>query len=251
MKRIGWFTTARGPGSYGLFTSILARIHSGNVDARLAFVFINREVKGNEFRRKIIQMAEDEGIPVIIFPSDGFMPELKARDIAAWREEYGKGLREQISRYPMDLGVLAGYMLVIDPMTCREHDLINLHPALPDTYKGTWEEIVGQVVENGDEAYGATVHVCSPELDRGAIIAYDSFSTAPLRARFESKEELVKAVRAEEVRREAPLLMETIKMIVDGEIVLRGGEVYDPRGLRIEEHPNLSERVSGVLAGRD
>ena len=51
----------------------------------------------------------------------------------------------------MDFGVLAGYMLIIDPQTCREHEIINLHPALPDTYKGTWEEIVGQVVDNNDE----------------------------------------------------------------------------------------------------
>jgi phosphoribosylglycinamide formyltransferase 1 len=248
MKRIGWFTTARGPGSLNLYTTMRERIRRGDIDARLSFVFINREIKGNEYRRKIIQMAEEDSVPVIIFPSDGFMPELKARDIAAWREEYGKGVRERISKHTMDFGVLAGYMLIIDPQTCREHDLINLHPALPDTYKGTWEEIVTQVVDNGDEAYGATVHVCSPELDRGSIIAFDSFDIGPLRPQHSSKDELVKAVRAKEVQREAPLLMEAIKMIVDREIVLKKGEVLDPRGTPIERHPDLSGRVSRVLS---
>lgn len=248
MMRIGWFTTARGPGSLNLFTTMRDRIRSGDIDARLSFVFINRDIKGNEFRKKIVQMAEEDGVPVIIFPSDGFMPELKARDIAGWRDAYGKGVRERISRYPMDFGVLAGYMLIIDPQTCREYDLINLHPALPDTYKGTWEEIVTQVVDNDDGAYGATVHVCSPELDRGSIIAFDSFEVGPLRPEHDSKDDLVKAVRAVEVQREAPLLMEAIKMIVDKEIVLRRGEVLDPSGKKQEEYSDLSDRVSKVLA---
>jgi phosphoribosylglycinamide formyltransferase-1 len=247
MKRIGWFTTARGPGSYNLFTTMMERMHRGEIDARLSFVFINRDVKGNEYRKKIIKMAEDEGVPVILFPSDAFMPELKQKSLEEWRDAYGRGVRERISKYPMDLGVLAGYMLIIDPQTCREYNIINLHPALPDSYKGTWEEIVGQVVENNDAQYGATVHVCSPELDRGAIIAYDSFDVAPLKASFPSKEELVKGIRAEEVAREAPLLMETIKMIVDGEVSLRGGQVLDRTGHHIDEYPNLADRVTKVL----
>jgi phosphoribosylglycinamide formyltransferase-1 len=246
MKKIGWFTTARGPGSFNLFTTFLERMHRGEIDARLSFVFINRDVKGNEYRKKIIKMAEDEGVPVIIFPSDTFMPELKGKGMEEWRDAYGKGVRERISGYPMDFGVLAGYMLIIDPQTCREYDLINLHPALPDSYKGTWEEIVGQVVENDDRQYGATVHVCSPELDRGSIIAYDSFEVAPLKPRFPSKDELIKGIRAEELKREAPLLMETIKMIVNGEIVLKDGHVLDGKGKKLDSYPNLAGRVTAT-----
>ncbi len=250
LKRIGWFTTARGPGSYNLFSTMMDRLHKGEIDAQLSFVFINRDVKGNEYRKKIIKMAEDDGIPVILFPSDTFMPELKEKSMVEWRDAYGRGVRERISKYPMDLGVLAGYMLIIDPQTCREHDLINLHPALPETYKGTWEEVVGKVVENNDRAYGATVHVCSPELDRGAIIAFDSFEVDPLRPQFPTKEELVKGIRGEEVRREAPLLMETIRMIVDGEVTLKAGQVFDRQGRRLRDYPNLAERVTTVLNGK-
>jgi phosphoribosylglycinamide formyltransferase 1 len=247
MKRIGWFTTARGPGSYNLFATMMDRLHRGEIDARLSFVFINRDVRGNEYRRKIIEMAQKDGVPVILFPSDTFMPGLKEKSVDEWREAYGKGVRERISKYPMDFGVLAGYMLILDPQTCREYDLINLHPALPDSYKGTWEEIVGKVVENNDHRYGATVHVCSPELDRGAIIAYDSFDIDPLRPYYPTEDELVKGIRAEEVKREAPLLMETIKMIVDGEIMLRAGQVLDRQGRRLRDYPDLAERVTRVL----
>lgn len=226
---------------------MLDRLHRGEIKARLSFVFINRDVKGNEYRMKMIKMAEDEGVPVIIFPSDTFMPELKQRSMEEWRDAYGEGVRERISKYPMDFAVLAGYMLIIDPQTCRQYDMINLHPALPDSYKGTWEEIVGQVVENNDAQYGATVHVCSPDLDRGSIIAYDSFDVAPLKPSHPAKDDLVKAIRAEELKREAPLLMETIKMLVDGEIVMKGGQVFDPNGKKLDDYPNLAERVTSVL----
>ncbi|MDD1755505.1 MAG: hypothetical protein LUQ39_01535 [Methanomassiliicoccales archaeon] len=247
MKRIGWFTTARGPGSFNLFSTMISRLESGEIKAKLAFVFINRDVKGNPYRTKIIDMARERGIPVIVFPSDTFEPELKERDIAAWRDEYGKGLRERISPYEMDFGVLAGYMLIFDPRTCRKAVLINLHPALPDTYKGTWEEIVGQVVDNGDASYGSTVHLCTPELDRGAPIAYDSFPLSDLRERFPAREQLIKEVRARELKREAYLLMETLRMLVEGQIRVTHGRLLDSEGRSIAEPPCLASEIDTMI----
>ena len=226
MKRIGWFTTARGPGSYNLFKTMMDNIKDGTIDAKISFVFINREVKGNQFRMKLIAMAQEAGIPVILLPSDDFEPELKRKDLPAWRDEYGTAMREHISKFPMDFGALAGYMLILDPETCRKHTIINLHPALPDTYKGTWEEIVGQVVENGDESYGATVHVCTPELDRGETLCYDSFAVEPIKKKFPAKEDQIKQVRAEELKREAYLLIGAIKMIVNGDVEIKDGRAH-------------------------
>jgi len=243
VKKIGWFTTARGPGSFNLFNTMLNSIKSGEIDTRLSFIFINRDIKGNRCRAKIVEMAKRESIPVIIFPSDTFQPELKAKDMDAWRDAYGREVRERISPYDMDFGVLAGYMLIIDPETCRRHTLINLHPALPNTYKGTWEEIVRKVVENDDECYGATVHLCTPELDRGAPIAYDSFDLKELKKRVASKEELVKQVRAEEVKREAHLLMATIKELVDGDLTVKNGKLFDRQGQVMKAAPCLAEKI--------
>jgi phosphoribosylglycinamide formyltransferase 1 len=243
MKKIGWFTTARGPGSLNLFNSILSRIDSGDIDAQISFLFINRDIKGNQFRTKVVRMAEDHGIPVVIFPSDTFRQDLKERDIDAWRDAYGVELRSRLSRYDIDFGVLAGYMLIFDPETCRKYTSINLHPALPDTYKGTWEEILGQVVDNKDAFYGSTVHLCTPELDRGQPISYDSFPLDDLKDNLNSREELVQAIRGRELKREAFLLMATIKMITRGEIVLKGGEVLGKEGARTNNNPCLSDQI--------
>jgi phosphoribosylglycinamide formyltransferase 1 len=247
MKKIGWFTTARGPGSLNLFTKMLEKVDSGMIDARISFVFINREVKGNQFRAKMIKMAEERKIPVMIFPSDSFRPDLKAKDMDAWRDAYGEGLRSRLNGFKIDFGVLAGYMLIFDPETCRRYSLINLHPALPDTYKGTWEEIVGQVVDNNDERYGSMVHLCTPDLDRGQTIAYDSFPVDDLLGSGRSREELVQSIRGREVRREASLLMETIKQVVNGSVDLRNGEAWKKDGSRLYTPLCLSEIIDHEL----
>jgi len=243
MMKIGWFTTARGPGSLGLFTKMIENIDSGMIDARISFVFINREVKGNQFRAKLIEMAEERNIPVVIFPSDSFRQDLKANDIVAWRDAYGEGLRSRLSDFEIDFGVLAGYMLIFDPETCRTYSLINLHPALPDTYKGTWEEIVGQVVDNKDERYGSMVHLCTPDLDRGQTIAYDSFPIDDLLGSGCSREDLVRSIRGREVRREVSLLMETIKQIVNGTIELRNGKAWKKDGSSLSTPLCLSDII--------
>ncbi len=246
MKKIGWFTTARGPGSLNLYNTMIERIDSGDIKAELAFVFINRDIKDNSYRAEIVNSAEERGIPVVILPSDTFEPDLKKRDMTAWRNKYGEKLREKIDCYQMDFGVLAGYMLIFDDATCIKYPLINLHPALPDTYKGTWMEIVGQVIDNNDECYGSMVHICSPELDRGDTIAYDSFPVSSV-VGDGSRDERIQNVRAEESRREAPLLMETIKMLVNGEISLRDGHLYDSEGRRMKEYPCLADRINSKI----
>ncbi|MHC1681259.1 MAG: phosphoribosylglycinamide formyltransferase [Methanomassiliicoccales archaeon] len=247
MKRIGWFTTGRGPGSLGLFSTVRSLIKSGEIDAKLSFVFMNREVKGNSNRAKLIAMAEEDGVPVIILPSDGFRNDLKGKDLNAWRAAYGKAMREKISEHPMDFGVLAGYMLILDPETCSKHDIINLHPALPNTYQGTWEEIVRRVAESDDATYGSMVHVCTPELDRGATVAYDEFAVVDLRERYRSKDELASALRDRQRSREVPLLMETIKMLAEGKVTLAKGELRDANGRPVRSPSNLADAIDRLL----
>jgi phosphoribosylglycinamide formyltransferase-1 len=99
-------------------------------------------------------------------------------------------------------------------------------------------------VENNDGQYGATIHLCTPELDRGEPIAYDKFELDRLKAKYKSKDELVKAIRAEELKREAYLLIGTIRMIVDGDVTLKDGKVFNRRGNRVSDYPNLAEIIN-------
>jgi hypothetical protein len=54
-------------------------------------------------------------------------------------------------------------------------------------------------------------------------------------------------VRAEGVRRESLLLMEAIKAIVDGDIVIRNGHVTDAKGGRLGSKADLSQRIDRRL----
>ena len=249
MKRIGWFTTGRGPGSLGLFDTVLTKITRGEIDAEISFVFLNREVKENRFRAKLVSMAEEAGIPVVILPSDGFRSDLKASSMEQWRSAYGKAMRDEISKHSMDFGVLAGYMLILDPETCSKYDIINLHPALPNTYQGTWEEIVRKVAESDDPTYGSMVHVCTPELDRGETVAYDEFAIDDLRTRHSSTVELASALRDRQRNREGPLLMETIRLLSRGELSINKGTIAGGR-IKHDGPLNLSRAIDRSLSDR-
>lgn len=58
-EKIGWFTTARGPGSLNLYNTMIERMDSGDINAELAFVFINRDIKDNVYRAEIVTQLKN------------------------------------------------------------------------------------------------------------------------------------------------------------------------------------------------
>ena len=101
------------------------------------------------------------------------------------------------------------------------------------------------MVENGDERYGATIHICTPELDRGETLCYDSFALSGIRGRFPGKEDQIKQVRAQELKREAFLLIIAIWLIVDGEIQI-GAARHSTGRVRAWEATLASETSSMI-----
>ena len=137
MLRLGWFSTGRGPGSRNLLKAVMDGKERGELDVEIAFVFCNwdndeEDNPKREQRQMFFDMVRGYGIPLVTASWKKFEPELWKTDQVRWRDEYGKLLRERISPYPFDLGILAGYMLWMDDETCRTYDILNLHPALPD-----------------------------------------------------------------------------------------------------------------------
>ncbi|MCL1811159.1 MAG: phosphoribosylglycinamide formyltransferase, partial [Methanomassiliicoccaceae archaeon] len=98
----------------------------GLIDVDISFVFCNwnNEEDPNpkkEQRKMFFEMVEGYGIPLITLSWKEFRPDIRKSDEIAWRNEYGKKLRELTSAYGFDLGVLAGYMLWMDDETCRAY----------------------------------------------------------------------------------------------------------------------------------
>ena len=275
MLRIGWFSTGRGPGSRNLLKEIMDKKEQGLIDAEVSFVFCNwnNEEEPNpkkEQRKMFFDMVKGYGIPLITLSWKEFRPDIRKSDETVWRNEYGKKLRELTREYGFDLGVLAGYMLWMDDETCREYDMINLHPALPDGPKGTWEEVIWDLIEKGADEHGAMIHVCTEEWDRGAALTFCGFpirgpgfdelwnafakkaaasSLKDIIAREGTEEPLFKKIREEGAKRELPLIAASIGLFAGGKVKIVNKRL-EKNGAVLERPYDLTAEVDRSLRGR-
>ncbi|VDR25462.1 Phosphoribosylglycinamide formyltransferase [Raoultella terrigena] len=77
---------------------------------------------------------------------------------------------QEIDAYAPDVVVLAGYMRILSPEFVAHYQgrLLNIHPSLLPKYPGLHTH--RQVLENGDEEHGTSVHFVTDELDGGPVI---------------------------------------------------------------------------------
>lgn len=70
-----------------------------------------------------------------------------------------------------DLIVMAGFMRILSDAFVQRYAgrMINLHPSLLPKYRGLNTHT--RVLENSDTIHGASVHIVTPELDAGPVIA--------------------------------------------------------------------------------
>jgi phosphoribosylglycinamide formyltransferase-1 len=244
--QLGWFSTGRGRGSYGMLERALQAIDSGDLDARLQFVFSNRERGEGEGSDQFFDLVESRGIPLVHHSSPKFR---RAHDgkFDAYRQEYDARVLELLADYSPDLCVLAGYLLIFGPELCRSFTHINMHPALPDGPKGLWQSVIWDLIGGRASETGAMVFLVTEEVDEGPPIAFTRFAlrgprfdelwsglgdtpVSALRERDGEEYPLFQAIRQEGVRREPVLLLETVKGFARGELRIVNGRVLDASG---------------------
>ena len=78
----------------------------------------------------------------------------------------------------IDLVVLAGYMLLLGKhvIECYRNRIINIHPALLPSFKGTHG--IKDALEYGVKITGVTVHFVDEGLDSGPIIIQETVSVS-------------------------------------------------------------------------
>jgi hypothetical protein len=132
--------------------------------------------------------------------------------------------------------------------------MINLHPALPGGPTGAWEEVIDELIRQRAATTGAMMHLVTPELDRGPVVAYYSF---PIQGgafvRFwreisEQRGPLFWLIRQEGVRREIPLIILTLKAVAEGRIQIKEGKVLDSKGKELKGLV-LTQEVEVCLKG--
>ncbi len=275
MLNIGWFSTGRGEGSQGLLRFIQDRIARGLLDARIRFVFSNRDRGQASGSDRFFQLVDSYNLPLVTRSSARYRRSRSSSGLS-WEElrpEYDRQVLEALEEYRPDVCVLAGYMLICGGEMCRRYPLLNLHPALPDGPIGTWQEVTWELIRQRATQTGAMIHLATEDLDRGPVVSY---CTIPITGtcfdrgwqELEGRDlDEVRATRGEELplfqrirqtqyRREPYLVFETLRAMAEGRVVVRDGTVLDSqgntlsaatqRGLCLDEEINCAMFADGL-----
>jgi phosphoribosylglycinamide formyltransferase 1 len=268
--RIGWLSTGRDPAARNLLDEVVARAAADGVRLQIGAVFCDRERGESEQSNAFHDLVAGLGFPLVALSSARSWSGAKAagRSKEEWRADYHDEAARLLQPFALDVLVLAGYMLIVSPAMCGRYAMLNLHPALPGGPTGTWQEVIWALLDRRAEETGAMIHLVTPELDRGPVVAFDRFridgdAFAPLWRAFDGKvrrdglaavaaaegetEPLFAAVRRRGEAREIPLLYRTVKQFVVGRLRTHDGLVEaDDVGLPLD----LSAEVDAELAAR-
>lgn len=269
MLRIGWFSTGRDEAACQLLEAAWQAIQKGELKAQVAFVFSNRERGENPASDRFFKLVERYGLPLVCLSSKRFReergepPARAGQPLPPWRVEYDRALMRLLEPHAFDLGVLAGYMLILTEEPCRRYNLLNLHPAQPGGPTGTWQEVIWQLMEQGASAAGVMMHLATPELDQGPPVTYCTYSIrglafeslwaeiadrslAQVRAGEGEENRLFSEIRRQGVMRELPLIVATLRAFADGKVRIGGGRVLDAAGQPIAGY-DLTEEIEALV----
>jgi folate-dependent phosphoribosylglycinamide formyltransferase PurN len=233
--RICWFTSGRDRDAYTLFKDVIEALDRGVIAGSIPVVFLNRDPREGEPSDMIIAYAAERSIPVETLSTKRFLTERNLR-LDAGRGLFDAEVYGRLKRYAFDLIFLAGYMLILSPVLFDAFPVLNIHPSLPGAYKGTWEDVINQTIDDGARTFGAMVHLVEAALDEGAPVAYARvIAEGPLiddlyrRARSgeaEARVRLFDLVREKEFEVETPLIVQTLSLLSRGAIQIRGRKVF-------------------------
>jgi len=280
MLDIGWFSSGRDEAAIDLLKVVSNAINKGIIEGKISFVFVTREKGEKPESDKFIEFAENLGLKIVTLSHRNFLPELRKKGLEEssksgvdspilekWRTLYDETAMDLLSNYNPDIIVLAGYMLIVSPDMCRKYKMINLHPALPGGPKGTWQEVIWQLIEQRAKKSGVMMHLITPELDAGPAITYCEYSIyddpiKPLWEQWEHKsknktlseiqntegedEPLFKEIRRRGLKREFPLIVATLRSASLGEFSIVDGEVVS-HGQKLTRGVDLTEYVESVI----
>lgn len=117
-------------------------------------------VASNDPNASGLRIAEAEGVPIFARSHKGLA-----------REAFDGLIGEQLHRADVEVVALAGYMRLLSAQFVENWSdrILNIHPSLLPLYKGL--DTHARALAAGDRVGGCSVHLVTPELDDGRVIA--------------------------------------------------------------------------------
>jgi phosphoribosylglycinamide formyltransferase-1 len=266
---IGWFSTGRDEAARQLLQIAYRKIQGGDIKGRVVFIFSNREPGEYKESDLFFELAQTYKIPLICLSSQKFkepsgsLENTDEENLHQWRLKYDRQVMKLLAGFNPDLCVLAGYMLIVGEEMCHRYNMINLHPAVPGGPKGSWQEVIWTLMENKAAESGVMMHLVTPELDRGPVITYCTYSirgepfdrywrelngrqVSEVKQEQGEQNELFQLIRRHGLAREFPLIVSTLKIFSEGEVKIVDGRLVDREGTVISGY-NLSGEVNKAI----
>ncbi|MBI5287922.1 MAG: phosphoglycerate transporter [Chloroflexi bacterium] len=270
MLRIGWFSTGRGEGSQKLLRAAVDAIRDRRLDATISFLFSNREPGQDPVTDAFFEQVRSYDIPLLTLSDSRFRrerngePAKVGQPLPAWRTEFDQQVASLISPHPLDVGMLAGYMLIMTPPLFERHPMLNLHPAAPGQPEGTWQDVTWKLIDQRVDHGGVRIHLVTAGLDEGPIATYCTYplrggsidllwrqaedrAVADIRAADGEDFPLFHEMRRRGAMRELPLVVETLRALGDGRLRIEGGRIFAGE-VRVVRGFDLTPEIEGSLA---
>ena len=107
--KIGWFTSAGGEGSLGLFKSTLNAINKRKINGSIDFVFINKDYGENINSDKFMEIVQHNKIPLITLSSKKFKESNNNKNWSELRSNFDHEIINMLNDYILDIAVHAGF----------------------------------------------------------------------------------------------------------------------------------------------
>jgi phosphoribosylglycinamide formyltransferase-1 len=271
LYQVGWFSTGRGPGSRQLLKTVQESIEKSEIKARLAFVFCSREPGESPQTDLFFDQVKSYGIPLVCYSYDKFKAHQgveavsKPDQLPSWRLLYDREVMKRLKGFQPDLCLLAGYMLIVGEEMCRRYVMLNLHPAAPSGPAGTWQQVIWKLIEQHAEQSGVMMHLVTPQLDKGPVVTYCTFSlrrqpfdqlwqelgNKSLSAIQKEQNEdypLFRLIRQQGVVREQPLIVATLKAFSEGRVKVQRQQVFNGQGRPVSGY-DLTREIEAKISG--
>lgn len=149
---------ASGTGSN--FRALMLAVRDGRLSADIRALICDKP------KAPVLDLAESFDVPAILVDATGLK-----------RPEHEEKLLNALAPLKVEWLVLAGYMRILSEEFLKKYRAVNIHPSLLPAFPG--KNAYEQAFKSGCKQTGVTVHLVSPVVDGGPILAQTTLDVLP------------------------------------------------------------------------